>query len=325
MSPSIGTSCIPTSSPWRAENFPAGLNLSRPRYELPVVRYFQLARRAGVPTAAVLFGVLAAGPALADVSVNPPSAPQGSAQNFTFHVTNDGTTPMTRVKLSLPDDTSVAELYPLSVDDWAPKIDTKTLATPLPQIHGGVPTTQVAEAITWIAMPGKALPPGKSADLTVALGPLPALSQMKWNFTATYADGKPGPALTAPAVKLTPADPNDPSVAQHAAHGGGTATGAAGTNGSSDTAGSSDAENQFFARTVADAQRGPSIWAIAGWVLAGLAVLAGVVMMLRNRHRAEPDEEPTEEDETSATSAPDSTDDEKEPVTAGNGKWSFKG
>ncbi|NMO53606.1 DUF1775 domain-containing protein [Actinoplanes sp. TBRC 11911] len=286
------------------------------------MRYFQLARRAGVPAAAVLFGVLAAGPALADVSVNPPSAPQGSAQNFVFHVTNDGTAAMTQVKLSLPADTSVAELYPLSVDGWAPKIDTKTLATPIPQIHGGVPTTQVAEAITWIAMPGKALAPGKSADLTVALGPLPALSQMKWNFAATYGDGKPGPALTAPVVKLTPADPNDPSVAEHAAHEGGTA--ATGTT----TTGSDDAENQFFAKTASDAQRGTSIWAILGWVVAGLAVLAGAVMMLRGRHRAEQDEEPSSS--SSSSSDDDETEsssdgDEKEPVTAGTSKWSFKG
>jgi hypothetical protein len=279
------------------------------------VRYFQLARRAGVPAAAVLFGVLAAGPALADVSVNPPSAPQGSAQNFIFHVTNDGTVAMTRVKLSLPADTSVAELYPLSVDNWAPKIDTKTLATPIPQIHGGVPTTQVAEAITWIAMPGKALAPGKSTDLTVALGPLPALSQMKWNLAATYADGKPGPALTTPIVKLTPADPNDPSVAEHAAHAGGAE--AATT--------SDDSENQFFAKTAADAQRGTSIWAILGWVVAGLAVLAGAVMMLRGRHRADQDEEPDEEDETKASESSSSDGDEKEPVTAGTTKWSFKG
>jgi hypothetical protein len=286
------------------------------------VRYFQLARRAGVPTAAVLFGVLTAGPALADVSVNPPSAPQGSAQNFTFHVTNDGTSPMTQVKLSLPADTSVAELYPLSVDDWAPKIDMKTLASPLPQIHGGVPTTQVAAAITWIAMPGKALPPGKSADLTVALGPLPALSAMKWNFAATYADGKPGPALTTPVVNLTPADPNDPSVAEHAGHDGGAAPAAAapGTGSSSD-----DAESQFFAATVKNAQRGPSIWSIGGWVLAGLAILAGVVMMLRNRHRATDDDDDQDEDETPAASSEESAPDEKEPVNAGGTKWSFKG
>jgi hypothetical protein len=291
------------------------------------VRYFQLARRAGVPTAAVLFGVLTAGPALADVSVNPPSAPQGSAQNFTFHVTNDGTAPMTQVKLSLPADTSVAELYPLSVDDWAPKIDMKTLASPLPQIHGGVPTTQVAAAITWIAMPGKALPPGKSADLTVALGPLPALSAMKWNFAATYAGGKPGPALTTPVVKLTPADPNDPSVAEHAGHDGGAAPAAA--------AGTDDSENQFFADTVKDAQRGPSIWSIGGWVIAGLAILAGVVMMLRNRHRAADEDDDHDEDETPAASSEESVPDEKdpsgatdqkEPVSAGGTtKWSFKG
>jgi hypothetical protein len=298
------------------ENFPAGLNLSTARYELPPVRHFQLARRAGIPTAAVLLGVLAAGPALADVVVSPTSAPQGSGQNFTFHVTNDGTEPISQVKLSLPGDTSVAEMYPLSVDDWAPKIDMRKLATPLPQIHGGVPVTEAPAAITWIAMPGKTLAVGASTDLSVAIGPMPALSTMRWNLTATYAGGKPGPALAPPAVTLTPAGPGD-ATGGHAAHGGGaTGTDESGT----------DAENQFFAQAVSDAQRGPSSWAIAGWVVAGLALLGGVVMMLRGRHRAEPDEDEPDDDEgttTSTTSAPPSAD-TKEPVAAGS-KWSFKG
>ena len=310
------------------------MNLSGARYELPLVRHFQLARRAGIPTAAVLLGVLAAGPALADVVVSPASAPQGSGQNFTFHVTNDGTQPISQVKLALPGDTSVAEMYPLSVDDWAPRIGMRKLATPLPQIHGGVPVTEAPEAITWIAMPGKELRVGASTDLTVAIGPMPALSTMRWNLTATYADGRPGPALTPPAVTLTPAGPGDATTG----HGHGAAT-----------AGTSDAENQFFAQAVADAQRGPSFWAVAGWVVAGLALLAGVALMLRGRHRAEPDEDEPDDDEptdapasaaartsgSARTSASASTPDsasastpiragENEPVAAG-GKWSFKG
>jgi hypothetical protein len=120
--------------------------------------------------------------------------------------------------------------------------------------------------------------------------------------------------LTTPVVKLTPAGPDDPSVAEHAAHEGGAAPAAAAPD---------DAENQFFADTVKQAQRGPSIWSIGGWVIAGLAVLAGVVMMLRNRHRATDDDDDQDEDETPAASSDESGPDEKEPVSAG--KWSLKG
>ena len=121
--------------------------------------------------AAVAAGVLgAASPAAADVTVSPPSAPQGSGANVTFTVTNTAPSAITKVKLRLPADLPVAEVYPLSVDDWAPQITNRKLDTPLTSIHAGRRSPRPPRTITWIAMPGKALAPGKSADLAVALG-----------------------------------------------------------------------------------------------------------------------------------------------------------
>jgi uncharacterized protein YcnI len=101
------------------------------------VRNLEKHRRAGVLAAAVAAGVLcAASPAAADVTVSPPSAPQGSGTNVTFKVTNTARSPITKVKLMLPAELPVAEAYPLSVDDWAPLITTKSLATPMDGIHG---------------------------------------------------------------------------------------------------------------------------------------------------------------------------------------------
>ncbi|MEV4347060.1 DUF1775 domain-containing protein [Actinoplanes sp. NPDC049596] len=268
-----------------------------------------LARRAGVPTAATLLGVLIASPALADVTVSPGSAPQGEGENLTFHVTNTGTQPVHTITLKLPDDAPVAEVYPLSVDNWGPKIEMKDLSTPLPTIHGDTKATETASSITWIAMPGKDLATGQGTDVRVAIGPLPALSTMRFTVVTTYADGKPGPTMPPVDLTLTPGTGGAP--AGHNAHGGGTAG----------TGAPSDAEAQYFEQTIADAERGPSIWSIGGWVVAGLVLLGGAVMMFRNRHRA------TEEDDEPEEQELEEKEPEKEPVTAGSGssKWAYKG
>ena len=277
-----------------------------------------MARHAGVTLVAAAAGAfLGAGPALADVTVSPPSAVQGSGENLIFHVTNTGTQPMSSVTLKLPADTPVAEVYPLSVPQWAPKIAMRTLASPLPTIHGDTTTTQTAGAITWIAMPGQALAPGRTADLGVAIGPLPDLSSMPFTVSATYAGGKPGPAMPPVTLTLTPAAPG--AAAQtHAGHGG-----AAATADPAAADGSSDAENAAFAAVVAQAERGTPVWSIAGWVVAGLALLAGLWLVLRGRHRAEEEDEPEDDEANSWVAEADETD-ESEPVGAGS-KWSFKG
>jgi hypothetical protein len=269
------------------------------------VRHSKPARRAGLPVAAAVLGVLAAGPALADVTVSPASAPQGSGQNVTLHVTNDGDKPVHAVTLRFPADLPLAEAYPLSVDDWAPKIEMRKLATPLKTLHGETSTTETAASITWLAVPGKDLAPGRSADLSVAVGPLPTLSSMKFDVSTTYTDGKPGKAMPPASIALTP---DTTGGAQGHGHGGAAAEATTG------------GEDQYFAQVAADAQRGPSIWSIGGWVVAGLALLGGAFVMFRGRHRAEEDDEPD-------TDSPDEpVVEEKEPVTAGtSGKWAFKG
>jgi uncharacterized protein YcnI len=132
---------------------PRTLNHSAPGCELPVVSRNLIPRRAGVLAAAITAGVLGmAAPAMADVSIDPPSAPQGSGANVHFKVTNTGQSPITRVKLIMPADTPVAEVFPLSVDNWAPQITPLKLSTPLTSIHAGTPVTETAAAITWIAV-----------------------------------------------------------------------------------------------------------------------------------------------------------------------------
>jgi uncharacterized protein DUF1775 len=294
------------------------------------VRELVLARRAGVLAVAAVAGALVATPALADVTVSPQSAVQGDGADFDFKVVNTGDKPIGKVTLTLPKDSPVAEAYPLSNDNWAPKITTEKLTEALPSIHTGIPVSETTSAVTWIAMPGLDLPPGKSADLRISLGPMPSLSTYKFTLTTAYTDGSPGPAMTPPTVRLTPATAQQQAVidAAHAGHEGHDATG--GDTGATDP--NAD-ENAQFAQVVGDATRGPSIWSIAGWIVAAAGLLGGAWLMFRSRHRAEEDDEPSDEDEATVpspsptasvppTAASTEDDEAKEPVAAG--KWSLK-
>ncbi|BEL02532.1 hypothetical protein Q0Z83_007230 [Actinoplanes sichuanensis] len=269
------------------------------------MRHLGLARRAGVITAVTAVGVLfAGGAAMADVTVNPATAPQGSGANLTFHVTNDGTSPIGEVALKIPADTPVAEVYPLSHPDWAPKITYQKLQQPLSTIHGGTPATEAAESITWIAVNGTTIAPGASADLSVAIGPMPTLSTMRFMVETKFADGKAGPVMPA-TMTLTPSNGGIP------VHHSGTGT----TTATDDTT----AEDALFAELVANATEGPSWLSISGWIVAALALLGAGWTMLRGRHRAVEDEKPAEDEKEPAD------DEEKEPVGAGSSKWAYKG
>ncbi|MBM2620153.1 DUF1775 domain-containing protein [Actinoplanes sp. LDG1-06] len=278
------------------------------------MRHSQLARLAGVPVVAAALGALAATPAFADVTVSPTTAVQGSGDNLDFKVTNKGDKPVHKIRLQIPEDTPVAEIYPLSIDNWGPLIQQRKLSTALPTLHGDTPTTETASAIEWTAAPGKDLAPGASTVVRIAIGPLPTLSSMQFTISTSYADGKAGPAEPPATLTLTPAPAG---AAAPAGHHGGAATGT--------TAGEQAAqEAELFKAAIEEADRGPSIWSIAGWVVAGLALLGGAVVMYRSRHRADDDtdDSPTEETPEEETAA-----EEKEPVTAGSGnsKWAYKG
>jgi len=276
------------------------------------VSRFLITRRAGVLTAAAAAAVLGtAAPALADVTVNPASAAQGSGENLTFRVTNTEKVPVTRIKLVLPADSPIAEVYPLSVDDWAPQITTRELQTALPTIHGDTSTTETAAAITWIAIPGKSLAPGSSTDLSVAVGPLPTLSQMQFTIQTTHADGTAGAAMPPATLALTPGTAEQ----QAAAHAGHEATGTTATGSADDSA---------FAAVIAQADEGPSIWSIGGWIFAALAAAAAIFAWVRGRRKQGPVAEAGEIEKpaakTEAKDEAESKDDAKEPVGAGAGK-----
>jgi uncharacterized protein YcnI len=318
MSPSIATSRMSFILPEPRKTSAGRLNLSAPGHELPIVSRIRITRRAVVLTATAAALVLGtAVPALADATITPTSAVQGSGENLTFHVTNTLQSPITKVKFSLPKDAAIAEVYPLSVDDWAPEITSQKLLTPLTTIHGGTPVSEATASITWIAMPGKSLAPGKSTDLSVAVGPLPTLSRMDFTIEATYANGS---VVAMPPVTLTlreaTAEDAAALAAEHAGHDAGTAT---------DGTDTSSADDSAFAAVVAQGDQGPGFWSIAGWVFAALAGAVALVMVVRGRRRvgpasSSPEEEPAAAAEVDGKGVDAKEDTGKEKVGAGAGK-----
>jgi hypothetical protein len=270
--------------------------------ELPVVRLTRIPRHACVLAVAVTAGVLsAAAPAAADVTASPPTATQGAASNETFRVVNDHpTAAMTKIKLVLPPATPVAEVYPLSVDDWAPTITNRPLNPPMQGVHGGSPLTEATASITWTAAPGKALAPGKAADVMIAIGPLPETDQMAFEVQATYADGSAGPAIAPAVLKLTPAavDPADVAPVE---------------------------ESMLFGSE--DQVGGGGAWSVAGWIIALLAAIVAVIAVIRSRSGVIPGDgagSPTESGAEDVTDQAPPNDQKDDAHRARVSAWSYR-
>jgi uncharacterized protein YcnI len=188
-----------------------------------------------VGATALAVGVLAPG-ARADVGVTPGDALQGDAVNLTFQVREDVPGAYTnKIELVLPEDAAVAEVDPLSVPDWAPKVTytkapqhTQTQGTQT-HAHGGG-GDMVTSSITWyrVAKPASMTAP---SELRVSMGPLPQVGRLAFTVVQTYSNGRvrvsapgTGPVLT---LRPAPAAPDADSAQQP------TAASAPATNGSS--------------------------------------------------------------------------------------------
>ncbi|MER7278511.1 DUF1775 domain-containing protein [Dactylosporangium sp. NPDC000244] len=214
--------------------------------------------RAVIAGAGVLALAGIAAPAAADVVVTPTEAVQGDGADLTLRITNESrTASVTAIDVRLPADNPIAEVYPLSVDDWAPAMTNVKVDKPLASLHG-YQITEVTTAIKWIAMPDKALPPGKTTELYLSIGPLPAVDKLAFGVVLINSDGTQT-NLTVPALTLKPGEGN----AHTAAHG--------------------EAEPQPQSET-----GGPSylMWSLVA--LLGIGVICIVSVVLQNRRKPVP-------------------------------------
>jgi hypothetical protein len=129
--------------------------------------------------AAGLLGLPAA-VAEADVRVSPSQARQGDGADLTFRVLEDEPGAWTKaVRIVLPADAPVAEVYPLFLPDWTPKIEYGSpgrAAQPAPgHVHGDGDGSTVTTAITWYRI---AKPADRAGyELMISLAPLPQVSR----------------------------------------------------------------------------------------------------------------------------------------------------
>jgi len=127
-------------------------------------------------------------PAAADVSISPTTAVQGDATSVTFSVRNQRPGAHTvKIEVDLPSDAPIAEVYPMTVPDWAPKIVTRPVKDPLPGIHGSGLTDATA-AVVWYRA-GDAPEPPPVETLRLEMGPLPEAPQVAFTVFQTYSDG----------------------------------------------------------------------------------------------------------------------------------------
>ncbi|MGC9669346.1 YcnI family protein [Planosporangium sp. 12N6] len=178
--------------------------------------------------AAVVGSVALAAPAAAaDVTVTPSQAPRGGPAELAFQVPEERPGAYTtKVELVAPEATPIAEIYPMSVDNWAPSSTMRTLDHPVELIHG-TQSTEVTATVTWIRVGGPPADPSTPDQLRVSLGPMPDTDRVAFTIVQTYSDGTvvrwaDQPGHRAPVVTLI----DDPAAAGSHNHEGGDAQGA---------------------------------------------------------------------------------------------------
>ncbi len=248
------------------------------------------ALRVAIAGAGAALALLAlASPAAANVTLLPSPTTQGDATDLTFRVKNDSpVASINRIEVRFPEDHPIAEVYPLSTDNWAPQITTRTLAEPLQSLHGGGSVTNATAGVTWTAMPGVDLKPGQSVDLTVAAGPLPNTPQLVIGVIITRSDGvverwtrAPGATSAtiderpAVVISLAPATGDAAAAHDHGAAAGAQPTGVAAPASS----GSNGDGNSPYIK----------------WVLVILVVLGGLTVVSLYRQRRIPAAPETDE------------------------------
>lgn len=126
--------------------------------------------------------------ASADVYISPSEGVQGSATRITFHVHNHRAgVYTTRLQVDLPAAAPVAEVFPMTVPDWAPKILFRPVDRPLPGIHGSE-LTEATSSVIWTRA-ADAPPAAGTEELYLEMGPLPAVPEYAFSVTQTSSDG----------------------------------------------------------------------------------------------------------------------------------------
>ncbi|MEU8170150.1 DUF1775 domain-containing protein [Micromonospora sp. NPDC049004] len=256
----------------------------------------------------------------ADVTTTPTEARQGDAVRLEFSVPEERAgTKTTRIEVRLPADAPVAEVYPMSVDGWAPKISSRTLDKPVTGIHSSGVST-VTTAVTWVRVGAGTSGP---AQLALSMGPLPQAERLTFEVVQTYADGTvvrwagADGAHPAPVLNLLPAAAGAAGPAGHGGHGAPAAGAATDPGAGADGVGGAGRDGAAVAGADGAGEKSGSADAmLAAGLLAGLGGGAAIGWLVSRLRRRDPAEDAALAEVTGATgtetvtpaSPPDGTD-----------------
>ncbi|MFI6067718.1 DUF1775 domain-containing protein [Micromonospora sp. NPDC051227] len=220
----------------------------------------------------------------ADVTTTPTEARQGDAVRLEFSVPEERAgTKTNQIEVRLPADAPIAEVYPMSVNGWAPRISSRTLDTPVAGIHSSGVST-VTTAVTWVRV-GESDP--GPARLALSMGPMPQAERLTFEVVQTYADGTvvrwadaAGPHR-APTLALLPAAPGAAGPAAHGGHAGPAAGAPAAADSGVDAAPPAPADG---------ADEGSADGMLAAGLLAGLGGGAAIGWLVSRWRRRDPGE-----------------------------------
>ncbi|MDG4780499.1 DUF1775 domain-containing protein [Micromonospora sp. WMMD961] len=247
-------------------------------------------RRIAAVTALTAAGLLfwPSAASAADVTTTPAEARQGDAVRLEFTVPEERAgTKTNQIEVRLPADAPIAEVYPMSVDGWAPRLSSRTLDKPLAGIHSSVVST-VTTAVTWVRV-GESDP--GPARLALSMGPMPQAQRLTFEVVQTYADGTvvrwadATGAHRAPVLTLLPAASGAAGAAAHGGSHGAPAAGAPAGPGNG-----VDADPAARAGGAGE-ESGSADGMLAAGLLAGLgggAAIGWLVSRWRRRDPAEP-------------------------------------
>jgi uncharacterized protein YcnI len=231
-----------------------------------------LTRSSAVAAAATLSVVaLGVGPASAHVRVSSADAAPGGYGELTFRVpTESDTLSTTKLAVKLPTDTPLASVSVKPVPGWTADTVTETLPAPVQTDDGEV--TEAITQVVWTADPSAAIAPGQYQTFTILAGPLPETDSLSLPAVQTYSDGSEV-AWIEPTVDG--AEPEHPAPVLEF------------TASSGDTAGvvADSPADATATSTAAATDEGTSGVAVAGLVVAVLALLAAGAALVTGRRR----------------------------------------
>jgi len=220
----------------------------------------------------------------ADVTTTPTEARQGDAIRLEFTVPEERAgTKTNQIEVRLPADAPIAEVYPMSVNGWAPRISSRTLDKPVAGIHSSGVST-VTTGVTWVRV-GESDP--GPARLSLSMGPMPQSERLTFEVVQTYADGTvvkwadAAGAHRAPVLTLLPAAPGGAGAVGHG-HGAPAAGGPAAADSGGDAPPASAGG--------APEESGNADGMLAAGLLAGLGGGAAIGWLVSRWRRRNPDE-----------------------------------